>query len=242
MEPNKCCGSADCISLSDKGKHFLLLWKDLTSNSPEDRFTRWTIFISVQKLLDKDVLEIQLASRYSKKEVNCEPNPSNFRWKEYFLPVFAILLWYIWSVYIISHLFHHIELNFTDFRPTETFSSQCMDPLGLARCPGSLCPVAVVNLVTFIFILPGICCFYIVHMQSWTRASFLKCCAWENSTQTQRGGTLIIKFESSHRQATRAHLQRKLLANKLTFCKCMSTWFFLLNCPNCFQIHIWLTL
>jgi hypothetical protein len=37
-------------------------------------------FLAVKKLLDKEVLEVQLSARYSRKEQNFEKNPNNFRW------------------------------------------------------------------------------------------------------------------------------------------------------------------
>jgi hypothetical protein len=119
-EPNKCCGASECISLSDKGNVNFILSATLSVLNLN--------FLSVRKILDKDVLDIQLAGRYSKKEDHCEPNPNNYR----LIDFFSLNLLYCYpNNYVLYSLF--IADISPGFRHTEISSSLCTGLQGQER-------------------------------------------------------------------------------------------------------------
>jgi hypothetical protein len=87
LEPFRCCGITDCLAQSDKGNNGSRFYSISTIVCYfKDFFTFFLPILSINKsvhivsrLLHKDVLDVQLAIRFSKDEDKNEASNKNYR-------------------------------------------------------------------------------------------------------------------------------------------------------------------
>jgi hypothetical protein len=91
-KPFVCCGFERCLSQSEKGTYIASLkymthWEP-TCNQNVVHFHVY-FFSSVKRLLHKDVLELNLAIRYSNKQDSSEPSDKNYRYIDFCYPLLS---------------------------------------------------------------------------------------------------------------------------------------------------------